>query len=242
MKAFGKIAVLAMTLALAGVLTACGGSASSGSASGSASEASASAAVSSAAASSEAASSAASAASFEPGTLQADTYTNEFFGVKFTLPEGFAFYDEAQMADMNKSVGSLVSEDIAKALESGVAFFDMAAATEDGTNVNVVIEYAGTPAAQALDSATYLEYAKENLASQLSSSGVTVKEAEIGKYKNVQTGDEFDSMKLQIEMQGIPMYEELVCLKSGDYFMSITATSQDEADLEKILENLTLVK
>ena len=29
------------------------------------------------------------------------TYANEFFGIKFTLPEGFFFYDEGQMAELN---------------------------------------------------------------------------------------------------------------------------------------------
>ena len=243
MKTVGKIAALAMTLALAGVLTACGGSASSGSASASASAASASASAAASSASASTAASSAAASDFKAGEEQADTYTNEFFGVKFVLPEGFTFYDDAQMAELNKSVGELqTDEDIVKALESGKAFFDMAAGSASGATVNAVIAYAGTPEAQALDATAYLEYAKAGLESQLSSAGAKLKDAQVGTYKNDKSGDEFASMKVQFDMQGTPMYENLVCMKAGDYFITITATSPDQAELDKILENLALIK
>lgn len=171
------------------------------------------------------------------------TYENVMFGVRLVLPEGFSFYDDAQMAELNKSVGELqTDEDIVKALESGKAFFDMAAGSASGATVNAVIAYAGTPEAQALDAAAYLEYAKAGLESQLSSAGAKLKDAQVGTYKNDKSGDEFASMKVQFDMQGTPMYENLVCMKAGDYFITITATSPDQAELDKILENLALIK
>ena len=171
------------------------------------------------------------------------TYANEFFGVKLSLPEGFSFYDDAQMAELNKSVGELqTDEDIIKALDSGQAFFDMAAATASGATVNSVIAHASTPDVQAMDAAAYLEYAKASLGAQLSSAGAELKDAQVRTYKNDKTGDEFASMKVLFEMQGAPMYEELVCLKADDYFMTISATAQGKAELGKILENLALVE
>ena len=157
MKTVGKIALLAMTLAMAGVLTACGGSASSGVASSAASSAAASSAASasaaaaspaaassatasadSAAASSEAASatasadtSASAAASAEAageGTEAADLYTNEFFRVQFELPEGWSFVDENTPAGMND-------------LPAGVAQggrVDMVATSGDGAETCII--------------------------------------------------------------------------------------------------------
>ena len=49
-------------------------------------------------------------------------------------------------------------------------------------------------------------------------------------------------MDVRFEMQGAPMYEELACLKSGDYFMTISATAQDEAELGQVLESFALIK
>lgn len=169
-------------------------------------------------------------------------YANEFFGVKFTLPEGFSFYDEGQMAELNKSIGELqTDEDVIKALDSGQAFFDMAAADANGTTVNAVIAHASTPDVQALDAAAYLEYAKAGLESQLASAGADLKNAQIGTYKNAKTGDEFAYMDVWFEIQGAAMYEELACLKAGDYFMTISATAQDKAVLGKVLENFALI-
>ena len=171
------------------------------------------------------------------------TYANEFFGIKFTLPEGFFFYDEGQMTELNQSVGELqTDEDIIEALESGQAFFDMAAATTSGSTVNAVIAHASTPDVQAMDAAAYLEYAKASLGAQLSSAGAELRDAQVRTYKNDKTGDEFVSMEVRFEMQGAPMCEELVCLKAGDYFITISATAQDPAELNAILQNLALVK
>ena len=171
------------------------------------------------------------------------TYTNELFGVRLTLPEGFSFYNEEQMAELNQSVGELqTDEDVIQALDSGQTFFDMAAATESGTTVNVVIAHASTPDVQALDAAGYLEYAKASLGAQLSSAGAELKDAQVRTYENDKTGDEFTSMKVRFEMQGTPMYEELVCLKTGDYFMTVSATAQERTELDEILWGLALAK
>ena len=135
MKAIVKIAALAMTLALAFVLTACGGSASSSAASSSgsasASAASASAASSpaaSAAASSASASAASESASSASAIADADTYKNEYFGIQFDLPEGWAFVDV--------STFSSTSGPLASAAEN--ASLDMIAGTPDGSNMVVV--------------------------------------------------------------------------------------------------------
>lgn len=245
MKPVGKIAVLAMALALAGALVACGGSSSSGSASASSASASASASAASASASVESASASASSAEaeFEVGVSEADTYTNEFFDMKFELPDGFSFQDADYLAKLNASVGEALDDKaVTEALESGAAFFDMAAVSENGDNVTVVIEYAGSPEAAAIDAAAYLAYTKEQLGPQLEKNGTTVKNAELGKFTNGTTGDEFDALKLELEVSGTPLYEELIVVKEGNYFMTVTATSSDEARLDAMLESLTRLK
>ena len=171
------------------------------------------------------------------------TYTNRLFGIRLALPEGFSFYDEGQMAELNGSVSELQSdEDVIQALNSGQAFFDMAANTASGTIVTVVIAHASTPDVQALDATGYLQYAKASLEAQLAAVGSELKDAQVGTSANDKTGDAFASMKVRFETQGTPMYEELVCLKAGDYFMTISATAQDRAELDEIFGNLSLVK
>ena len=125
MKTIGKIAALAMTLSLAFVLTACGGSASSSAAS---SSASASAASSSASASAESASASAESAFASTAAADADTYENQFFGINYHLPEGWSF------ADVNAIKGS--NDVISKASEN--AELDMVAVNADQSQIVVV--------------------------------------------------------------------------------------------------------
>ena len=156
MKPIVKIAALAMVMAIALALTACGGSASSSAASsGSASSAAASSsaasseaasseatsseaasseAASSEAASSEAASSAsASAESASSASAESDKYTNEYFGIAYMLPDGWSFADPANVEEINSQ---------AAATAAGAAI-GMAAKSADGqSSVIVTIEEA----------------------------------------------------------------------------------------------------
>ena len=127
MKTIGKITVLALTLSLAFVLTACGGSALSSAAS---SSASASEASSSASASAESASASADSASASASTevADADVYENDYFGIKFNLPEGWSF------ADVNAIKG--VNDVISTASKN--AELDMVAMNADQSQIVVV--------------------------------------------------------------------------------------------------------
>jgi len=106
MKNVGKIAALVMIMSLAFVLTACGSSASSSAASSSASSASASSAASAASASASAASSSTSA-----DATTATSYVNEYFGLEYTLPEGWEFADPAALKEMNTAVTSVTNNE-----------------------------------------------------------------------------------------------------------------------------------
>jgi len=129
MKTIGKIAALAMTLSLAFVLTACGGSSSSSAASSaSASASSASAAASSASAAASSASTAASSAAASSSAEAPDTYRNEAFGIEFNLPEGWKFVSASDLKDMNSVVSSVTGNE-------GV---DMIATNADGSTAVIV--------------------------------------------------------------------------------------------------------
>lgn len=120
MRTIGKIAALAMTVSLALVLTACGGSASSSaastsasasaaSASASAASESASASAASASAASESASASAASASAESASTtaaDANVYTNEYFALKYNLPEGWSFVDTSALKNANGVVAA----------------------------------------------------------------------------------------------------------------------------------------
>ncbi len=99
-----KIATLAATAFLSFALVACGGGAVSSSVSSSASSAGSSASAESS--SSETANSATSS-SIDPAN--ANTYTNDAFGIRYNLPDGWKFTDAATLARTNSVIKSAAS-------------------------------------------------------------------------------------------------------------------------------------
>ena len=76
----------------------------------------------------------------------------------------------------------------------------------------------------------------------MNSTGAAVKSDETGTYTNLKTGDKFSAMKLAIETQGAPLYEEILCIKAGDHFMNVTVTASDEVELDSVLSHLTRIR
>ena len=180
---------------------------------------------------------------FRIGAVEGDAYANKFFGVEFALPEDFSFYSADQLAEMNAAIANTNKDQaVVEAYEGGSAFFDMAAVSESDPNDSVVMQIAGPdPEAAAMDEAGYIEAIKSNIIAQLKDAGAAVKASEAGMYANQKTGDEFAAMRLAIELQGDPLYEEILCIKAGDCFMNVTATATGEAELDSVLSHLTRI-
>ena len=156
MKTIVRIAALAMTVALAFVLTACGGSASSSASSSSASASAASAASTSASSASESASASAASASTESAsaaTADADTYANEFFALKYNLPEGWKFVDTSALKNTNGVV----------AAASENAEVDMAAVNADMSQIVVVGIETPNDKTAGMTAEQYLEAQEEQI-------------------------------------------------------------------------------
>lgn len=224
MKTMGRLLAFAVAMSLALVFAGCGGSASQ-----SASSASASGSASSASSSAESADTSTASADFEKGTTTSDTYTNTFFGVKYTLPIGYAFYSDDQLAQQNG--GTLDDKQVVEALKSGMEYFDAAAALNGGyPTVSMSVVYAGTPEAKALDANGFAKY----VAAQ--------SDGQAGIYQNGQSGEEFAAVKRNVAVNGQNYAQEIIVTKSGDYFMMVTATSTDESALDDVLCNFATVK
>ena len=113
MKAIAKIVVLAMTLALAFALTACGGNSTSGPSASSDKTADSSAGAPAGSESKEASSSSAQ---------QEMNYSNDYFGLVYSLPAGWAYTDAETLAAASSPIASVAKSE----------GFAMAAMSADG--------------------------------------------------------------------------------------------------------------
>lgn len=76
------------------------------------------------------------------GTYDGKTYTSDFFGFSYTLPDGYAFATEEEVAELNSMTAEAFQDDeLNEALESGVAVIEMSAKDpQTNSNINMSIE------------------------------------------------------------------------------------------------------
>ena len=128
------------------------------------------------------------------------------------------------------------SEEMQKAMEDGKSTYDMFASAMEGlVTINVVYEDLGALYGKLLDEAGYLEIAVPKLEDALTSMGLS-------NVKVEQTPVQFaglvrEGAVISGEMDGVPMYETLVCIKQEGYMCCVTMCSWTEditADLVEL--------
>ena len=229
MKTISKIAVLALSLALAGALSACGSSASSSASAASASSASASAAsetasaasASASAASTDAASSAAASESAQAASAS-DYYKNDYFGIIFNLPEGWTFVDASSIESMNSQL---------KGLGQGEA--DMIASSNDSSMAVVVtVEEPGESTA-GQDAETHLDAAVEKTLESVQGSNVSyVSNGATVEFEGVNR--EIPAMITKVANDGAELWIGQACAEVDGAYFNISIVAPTEEDINAI--------
>lgn len=230
MKTIGKIAALALTLSLAFVLTACGGSSSSSAASSSASASASSAASSSAASDSASASSASASASASSAAATADTYENEFFGINFHLPEGWTFVDKEALKSFNEIIAAL----------SQNAELDMLASNADSSQMVMVTIEAPSAANSGKTAEQYLEAQNEETKNALEGNIAYTSTSATITFEGLDR--ELPATVTNLDINGAKIcLVEAVAEKDG-YFFTATAIAATQDEATKAFENFAAAK
>ena len=229
MKTISRIAVVALTLALAGALSACGSSASSSASAASASSASASAAsetasaasASASAASTDAASSAAASESAQAASTS-DYYKNDYFGIIFNLPEGWTFVDASSIESMNAQLSGL-----------GQGEADMIASANDSSMAVVVtVEEPGESTA-GQDAETHLDAAVEKTLESVQGSNVSyVSNGATVEFEGVNR--EIPAMITKVANDGAELWIGQACAEVDGAYFNISIVAPTEEDINAI--------
>ena len=230
MKTISRIAVVALTLALAGALSACGSSASSSASAASASSASASAAsetasaasASASAASTDAASSAAAASESAQAASTSDYYKNDYFGIIFNLPEGWTFVDASSIESMNAQLSGL-----------GQGEADMIASANDSSMAVVVtVEEPGESTA-GQDAETHLDAAVEKTLESVQGSNVSyVSNGATVEFEGVNR--EIPAMITKVANDGAELWIGQACAEVDGAYFNISIVAPTEEDINAI--------
>ena len=180
---------------------------------------------------------------FQRGTIENGIYTNTFVGIGCQLSDDWTYYTDEQLAELSGVVAES-SEEMQKAMEDGKSTYDMFASAMEGlVTINVVYEDLGALYGKLLDEAGYLEIAVPKLEDALASMGLS-------NVKVEQTPVQFaglvrEGAVISGEMDGVPMYETLVCIKQEGYMCCVTMCSWTEditADLAELLGRKNMAK
>ena len=175
----------------------------------------------------------------ELGSMNGGTYENSFVGIGCKLDYTWTYYSDEEILQMNGLVAdSIDDEKLAEQLRGSDSFYDMVAANEEGSSVNVVLENLGLLYGHTLDAGGYIDIALKSLDSQLASMGVNVSACE--KVSFDFCGEKTDGIyifgTMSVNGMEIEMYQRMACVKAGSYMTCITACTYFEDLTTDILD------
>ncbi len=176
---------------------------------------------------------------FSLGETAQSTYKNDYLGISCNLPDGWTFYTDEQILQLNNLVGDIADEDIAKQLENANIIYDMYATNEsDYSNMNVNLEKLTAAQLLTLDLKKSLESQFDGIKSSYKNMGYT--DINLAYQKITVDGKEFDGIKINAKIQGINFYSAVFCFKKGTYLANITVASLQNDKIDTLLGYFTV--
>lgn len=176
---------------------------------------------------------------FSLGDTTGSTYTNDFLGISCTLPEGWVFYTDEQMKELNNLVGDYMDEEVAEQLKNATIIYDIIAQnTTDGSSINVAMEKLNVIQIVSLDVKKALEAQIDGIKSTYANIGYT--DVQVEYQKLTVDGKEFDSLKIQAKVQGLDFTGVLFAFPKGDYLANVTVCSLSADTVNSILGSITV--
>ncbi|MBR3971455.1 MAG: hypothetical protein IKJ83_01010 [Ruminococcus sp.] len=162
------------------------------------------------------------------GTVLGDTYTSTAAGVRFTLPTGWEFNTDAEIAALTgNTADALGIDNFSETLANQVSVYDMMA-TNTTTQENVMVLYENTikSSGKAITATDYADAVK----TQLSALGYNVSYAESAFLGNTQ----FVSITASTTISGVNVEQKYFCRSLGDYIASVIVTSNGNTSCDEL--------
>lgn len=174
-----------------------------------------------------------SEAAFSLGSNDGSTYTNEFVGIGFDLPEGWTFHTDEQIRELNNISTDIPDEDAAKQLESTSVVYDMKASDSSGNNIGINMEKIGAVYANIMDEEDYLSSTIDQLDETMMQLGFSEVNSELTT--SIFAGKKRPAIAIECLSDEVDLYEKLVCIEVGEYMVNITVATVNEDNTDSIL-------
>lgn len=177
-------------------------------------------------------------ASLTHGTVDGNTYSNETLNIRFTVPEGWSFFTEEQIAAQNNLTVEMFEGTYAgEAVRQAGQLIDMVASKGDGSSANLVIQEAQALMTLYTDRQLF-EIMQDTIKSQFENSGVELQTYEVLDLPAM--GEDHAALHVVVNMSGFEVSQYQIWLRENpDYFGILSITSMDpELEPQTLLEGL----
>ena len=176
---------------------------------------------------------------FSVGTVEGNTYVNDYFGVKLNLLDGYTFVDDEQLAQITGMTTDMLSDNklATKAIEEGTAAIVAYAQNSTGLcNINVTAQSNATLANAILDEEAVLNASVSQAQSALEAQGISNITTEI--VEREVAGETHKVLKMNGEYNGIEFHNEMVNLQKGDFMLAFAATCFNGDTTDEIIDGV----
>lgn len=176
---------------------------------------------------------------YEPGTLEGDTYTNEYLGYSFTLPDGWTFATKEELNNMMNAGSELLNDDQKAAAEYAklATIYDMMATSDMGENIIVMLDnlklYVGGTATKP---EAYVNNLKEQLVA-VDADGISYEVSD--SYTVNALGKEW--IVLSAEISGRGAYQTYSVCRVDNYMVGVIITSTSVVGINDISDYMKAV-
>ena len=173
------------------------------------------------------------------GTIDGQTYENASIGVGITVPDGWTFYSDDEIAELNGIAKDMMDDDDLQAIfEQAGQYYDMMAVAEDQrSNINIILQPVDSGFLESKDYLKVaLEQSEKQVAAALESAGLTDIQMTLDEGREFPV-ENFVSATVTGNYSGTPMTEKLVMCAVNGCLANITVSSTDSDLAESVISS-----
>jgi len=163
---------------------------------------------------------------YKPGAVGAGIYTNDFFGLACDLDENWTYCTEEEIEELNSQTAGLIKEANSEIdISEGSQYMDMYAYADDGlVTINLQVQNLGVLAGMSTTEEDLIGSEVMDVMRQtLEAVGYSDLTLDSGMVTFL--GEDHAGIHLEAQLNGAPVYQQVVYVKQGSYVATVTFSS-----------------
>lgn len=176
---------------------------------------------------------------FSLGVTDGIAYESSFIGLGFQLPEGWNFYSDEQIREINDQTADIAGEEYLKAMENATVFYDVFAIDSLGNSININLEKVNAAQLLLLDLESNYVSAFDMIKASYENMGCEGCEYAIDSVSI--DGKDFPCLNITADFSGVSLHQCIITVKCNGYLANISITVVGENTISQLVDNFYLL-